>query len=214
MTEQTTEDAAQTVPDTGDTSAADSPTTLLDTVTLEETEDADGQNTPTPSEGSTKQEQVAPESYSFTQPEGSDVDVESGPVKALGEQAAKLGLSNEQAQNILDSVGPALTQHYQKVHSDMMEQWAEETRQDPEIGGVRLQQSLTEAKQAFATFDPDGKALEVLNQWGLVNHPAILGFAKRVRTAISDSKFVAGKSQEQAPQQSARQHFPGSDLND
>lgn len=214
MTEATTEQAAQTVPDTGDSSAADSPAVLIDTVTSEETATQEGQDTPTQSEGSTEQAEAAPTAYTFTAPEGSGVDVDSAPVRALGEQAATLGLSNEQAQQILNQVGPALTEHYQLQHRQMMEQWAEETRQHPEIGGSKLQQSLVEAKQAFATFDPDGQALEVLTQWGLVNHPAILGFAKRVRAAVSDGKFVAGSSREQQPQHTARHHFPGSDLND
>lgn len=213
MSEQTTEQAAQTVPETGDSSAADSPTILMDTVTSEATESKDGQQTPTLIGGENTQAQDT-SSWTFEVPQGTEIDVGSMPVRALGDAAAQQGLSNEQAQQVLNQVGPAFTQHYQQLHQQMMEQWAEDTRNDPHIGGTRLQQSLTEAKQAFATFDPDGQALEVLTQWGLVNHPAILRFAQRARSAVSDGRFIAGTAKAAQPQHTARQHFPGSNLND
>lgn len=212
MSEQTIEQAAQAVPATGDGNAAQSPTVLMDTVVSETAETQEGQSTPTDVEGQNTQAQT--EAFTFTAPEGAAIEIDSAPVRALGEAAAQHGLSNEQAQQVLNQVGPAFTQHYQQLHTQMMEQWAEETRQHPEIGGARLQQSLTEAKQAFATFDPDGKALEVLTEFGLVNHPAILGFAKRARTAVSEGKFIAGTAKAAQPQHTARQHFPGSNLND
>jgi subtilisin family serine protease len=212
--EQTIELAAQAAPDNGGSSAAESPTSLLDTVTSEGTATEEGQDTSAQPEGSNEPVQQDASAWTFTAPEGTNVDVGSSPVRALGEAAAQEGLSNEQAQKVLDQVGPAFTQHYQQLHQQMMEQWAAETKQHPEIGGAKLQQSLTEAKQAFATFDPEGHALQVLTEWGLVNHPAILGFAKRVRGAISDGRFVAGQSRDEAPQSTARSHFPGSDLND
>jgi len=213
MSEETIELAAQAAPDDGGSSAADSPTSLLDTVTSEDTATQESQDTSAQPEVSNEPVPQDASSWTFTAPEGTNVDVSSSPVQALGQAAAQQGLSNEQAQKVLDQVGPAFTEHYQKLHTQMMEQWANETRQHPEIGGAKLQQSLTEAKQAFATFDPDGQALQVLTEWGLVNHPAILGFAKRVRGAISDGRFVAGESREK-PQWSAKNHFPGVDLND
>ena len=132
----------------------------------------------------------------------------------MGEAAKDGKLTNDQAQAIYDKVGPALTQHYQDQHKQMMEQWAKDTEAHPEIGGTKLHESLTSGKQAFETFDPSGEALGVLTQWGLVNHPAIIRFASRVRSSISDGKFVTGGAGEAPQQSTAKLHFPGSDLNE
>ena len=215
MTEQaTTEQAAQTVPSDSDSSAAESPPILLDTVTSSETEPQEGQQAQTESESTEENAAVAPDVYEFTSPEGSSVEVNSLPVQALGKAAKENNLSNAQAQGILDQVGPALTQHYASQHKEMIAKWASETEAHPELGGSNLQKSLTSAKQAFSTFDPSGEALEVLTQWGLVNHPAIIGFASRVRSSIGDGRFVAGGAGEAPQQNSAKLHFPGSDLNE
>jgi len=217
MTEQATteEVAAQTVPSDSDSSAAESPSVLLDTVTSSDTEEQEGQEqAQTTSEASDENAPVVPDVYEFRSPDGSNVDVDSLPVQALGKAARESNLTNEQAQGILDQVGPALTQHYADQHKQLMAQWAKETEAHPELGGSKLQESLTTAKQAFATFDPSGEALEVLTQWGLVNHPAIIGFASRVRSSIGDGRFVTGGAGEAPQQSTAKLHFPGSDLNE
>ena len=210
MTEQvaTEEVAAQTVPSDSDSSAAESPPILLDTVTSSETETQEGQQSQTESE--TSDQPVVPDVFQFTAPDGSAVAA----VQALGKAAKESDLTNAQAQGILDQVGPALSQHYADQHKQLIAQWAKDTETHPELGGSKLQQSLTSAKQAFATFDPSGEALDVLTQWGLVNHPAIIGFASRVRSAIGDGRFVTGGEGEVPQQSSAKLHFPGSDLND
>lgn len=219
MTEQATskEEAVQTTPSDSDSSAAESPAVLLDTVSSEETKSQDGEQPQAESSESVASEENAPnapEAYEFTSPEGNVVDVNSLPVQALGDAAREGNLTNEQAQSIYEKVGPALTRHYEDHHKQMIAQWAKDTEAHPEIGGTKLQESLTSAKQTFETFDPSGEALDLLTQWGLVNHPAIIGFASRVRSSISDGKFVAGGAGEAPQQSTAKLHFPGSDLND
>lgn len=234
MAEQQTlpSEAAQTVPDSvGDSSAAETPSSLLDTVTSEVDESQpDGEHTEqapaqqkaeTPdakaeesSEAKPEEPEGAPETYEWTSPEGSNIEVDSAPVSALGDAARELNLTNDQAQSILNKVGPALHKHYAEQHQAMIDGWRTALQSDPEVGGTKLHESMVAAKSFFAQFDPTGEALAELDRFGLSVMPAIVRFAVRGRAAISEGRVLADGSGDGQAKHSAKAHFPGSDLND
>ena len=84
MSEETIELAAQAAPEDGGSSAAESPTSLLDTVTSEDTATQGSQDTSTQPEVSNEPVPQDASSWTFTAPEGTNVDVTSSPVQALG----------------------------------------------------------------------------------------------------------------------------------
>ncbi len=137
----------------------------------------------------------APESYEdFEIPEG--VTTFSEPVvAALGEVGRELGLSQEQAQKVIDKIGPAQIEAQASVVNNANDSWVKASRADKEVGGQHYAPSLKSARRAIDRFaTPEFRKLLVGKNTRLANHPEMLRFLARVGKATSaDRSIVNGK---------------------
>ena len=152
---------------------------------------------------------AAPESYTFTAPEGHELD--SATADAFAGVAKELGLTQDAAQKVVDKMAPHLAQRQAEQIKAVHEQWREQSTADKEFGGDKLAENLGLAKKAMDTFaSPELKAL--MNQTGLGNHPEVIRMFVKAGKAISEDSFVAGKA---APPASgdARRLYTASNMN-
>lgn len=147
----------------------------------------------------------APEAYAFKAPEGKEFNSD---VLSNFEQAAReLNLSQDAAQTILDKVAPAIEAAQQKALDATKAQWETDTRNDPELGGAKLDANLATAKKALEAFgSPELKNL--LNDSGLGNHPEVIRMFAKAGKAISEDTFVAGRQSPAASAQPASVLYP------
>ncbi|TPQ24930.1 hypothetical protein [Methylomonas koyamae] len=155
--------------------------------------DAGADGAETGNTSGSEQQTGAPETYAdFTVPDGVAVDQE-----LLGEfttTAKALNLRQEDAQKLAD-LGAKMAQ---KISNDMyaqhqanVESWVEQVKADPEIGGDKLEASLAVVPPVLKTFGSDA-LVELLDQTGYGNHPAIVKFFVNVGKAIGEDTLVPG----------------------
>jgi hypothetical protein len=133
----------------------------------------------------------APEEYAeFEVPEGAALDQEL--LAEFKDQFKAENLSQTQAQERVNQ-GLALAAKWQAkaldMHKATVEDWKNQTRTDPTIGGDKLPQVLAGAKQVRDQFGDEGLT-QVLNTFGLGSHPSVIRFFSNVRAALSDDVFV------------------------
>lgn len=134
----------------------------------------------------------APETYEFKAPEGQIFDAEF--LKAYSETAKELNLTQENAQKLIDKVGPVMEKQQQAKIDGIRNGWAEASKTDKEFGGTNLEANLGIAKTALDKFGtPELK--ELINTSGLGNHPELIRFFYRAGKAISSDTFVGGRQE-------------------
>ncbi|EFE55857.1 hypothetical protein PROVRETT_05509 [Providencia rettgeri DSM 1131] len=149
---------------------------------------------------STKQEDAdkksvsaAPEKYEFTAGEGQELDKEA--VAAFEPIAREIGLSNEQAQKIVDVYGstiiPQIAKQQEAAWQKQVTEWAETVKADKELGSVESIGNAQKAMDQFGT--PELK--QYLNDSGLGNHPELFRIFSRIGKAMSEDGFVSGSSE-------------------
>lgn len=132
-----------------------------------------------------------PLTYSdFTLPEGVEVDSET-----LSEARTLLGemkLPQEQAQRLVDfyagkirQFGASQAESWVKLN----EKWVGDFKADKEIGGERIQETVTAATRAMERFGTPGLR-EALMMTGAGNHPEVIRFVARVGRATTEDRFV------------------------
>jgi hypothetical protein len=152
--------------------------------------------------------QGAPEAYEeFTMPEGIELDATiSDEFKGV---AKELNLSQDQAQKVVD-LAAQMRQRDVETIIETRQSWIDETKADKEIGGDKLEATLSVAKRAL---DAHGSPqfIELLNQSGLGNHPEVVRFMAKVGRTVAEDKVVGGGNGA-VPQHHtiAKKLFPGS----
>lgn len=159
-----------------------------------------GGDNPAPEASAENQEapevEGAPESYAdFEMPEGMQLDeAVLGDFSAL---AKELNLPQDQAQKIVDIASQKLLPAWQEQLSNQWKEqltgWANESRNDEEIGGSKLPQALHSATKALDAFGTPALR-EVLETTGIGNHPEMIRFASKIGNSISQDGFVNGES--------------------
>ena len=154
--------------------------------------------------------QDAPLAYAdFSLPEGVEVDGET-----LSEARTLLGemrLPQEQAQRLVDfyagkirQYGAAQTENWEKLN----EKWIGDFKADREIGGERIQETMSAATRAMERFGSPGLR-EALIMTGAGNHPAVIRFVARVGRATTEDRFVvAGGASANASRSAAEVLYP------
>lgn len=185
-----------TIPDAGNTQ-------------VPETSGPDGTAAPTvpvapETKGDATAEGQVPESYTFTMPDGVELD------KAAADEfsviAKEFKLSQEGAQKIAD-IGAAMVQRQAQEHAKTVEGWVQAAKADKDIGGDKFSENLGVAKAAIDKFgSPELKAL--LDSTGIGNHPAVVKFAFAVGKAISEDGFVPGAPKVAVAVDKAKVMFP------
>ncbi len=116
-----------------------------------------------------EQQTVVPESYEFTMPEGMQLNEE---LAANANLAFKdIGLSQDQS----DKVTQLYVQEQQRQvdqFNQQLQDWADQSRNDPEFGGEKFNENIAIANSYFSQLNPALK--DVLTAYGLNNHPEVI----------------------------------------
>lgn len=137
-------------------------------------------------------EQAAPEAkaevdYKFELPEGVEVDESSATnFKAL---AKELEMSPDAAQKIVAFAAQRELQRAE-AHRETVKGWGETVSADKELGKAENQAIARKAVETFGT--PELKTL--LEGSGLGNHPELVRAFFKAGQAISEGKFIAGRT--------------------
>ncbi len=132
-----------------------------------------------------------PEGY-----KGTDADL------AFVRAAAKAaGVSAEAAQKLLDHHAATIASEEAAIQREI-----EQTRNDhiaalksdPEFGGAKFSESITKADQFLAKYDPEGKLIGKLKQFGLEHEPDLVRVFMRAAAASSEGKFIQSGKQPEA----------------
>ncbi|NIL23527.1 peptidase [Yersinia mollaretii] len=139
-----------------------------------------------------KKESGAPEKYEFKAPtEGQDIDAEA--LATFEPVARELGLSQEQAQKLVDIYGkdivPKLEQKQAEAWQKQTEQWGNDVRADKEIGGDKLTANIGMAQKALDQFGTP-ELRTYLEQTGLGNHPDLVRCFMKVGKSMGEDSMV------------------------
>jgi hypothetical protein len=135
----------------------------------------------------------APESYDFMVPEGVE-QLDSQLVETFTPLAKELGLSNDQAQKLVD-IAPQIQQRMAQQQAEawgkQLEAWVGEVKADKVIGGDNLPATMASAQKVMQQFGtPELKA--ALEQTGMGNHPELVRLFAKVGKAMGEDSLVAG----------------------
>lgn len=137
--------------------------------------------------------QGAPEAYAdFELPEGVTLSADQdGEIKAL---AKEFNLPQDKAQKLAESLikqARSAETAIQERFNQGKQDWINATRNDKEIGGDKLDESLSAAKRALESFGTP-ELRQILDASGLGNHPDMIRAFARVGAAISEDRLVTG----------------------
>lgn len=153
---------------------------------------------------------VVPEKYDLKLPEGSLLD--SSVVEKIAHIAKERGLSNDQAQGLLDAKSEAVAEHTTKQAEALKQistnEWVTELKSDKEFGGEAFQQNAELAKRVVHKFGSP-QFIKTLNDSGLGNHPDLFRFCTRIGKAMSDDQLVLPGTQVSGNKQSMEDIFYG-----
>lgn len=195
-------EATSAAPATGAPAASGAPTGAAPTegaapaATLT-TEGTTGESKPTegtpPKEGEQKPNGEAkstdvPEAYTFTMPEGVELDGEAA--AEFSALAKELKLPAAEAQRVAD-IAIKMAQKQAEQTAKVVKDWAEQSKADKEFGGDNLDVNLAIAKKAIDAFG-SAELKTLLNTSGMGNHPEFIRFAFKAGKAISEDTFVKG----------------------
>lgn len=135
----------------------------------------------------------APETYTdFTVPEGVEVDAEA--MTKFQGLSKELDLSQVQAQKLVDFQADFMkgfTEKNVQVWADMKTGWLTDSKADKEIGGQNFDNKVEAAKRGINMFGTPA-LVELLETYGLGNHPEIIRYSARVGEALGEDKITAG----------------------
>lgn len=142
---------------------------------------------------SVEQKPVVPEKYDVKLPKDSHLNAEH--VEKLSAYARSKGLSNEQAQALLDREHETVSSFVeaQKAHlaKQADEVWIGQIKADPEFGGDKLKESTAHAHRFMNKYaSPELKKL--LNDTGYGNHPELFRAFARAGREMADDKILPG----------------------
>lgn len=127
--------------------------------------------------------------YTFKAPEGTNLD--SNVMQKYGDTAKQLGLSQDNAQRLIDQIAPAMQERSNALKAQERSSWEEASRGDKEFGGDKLNDSLAIARKALTQFGSP-ELSKLLNETGLGNHPEVIRAWYRAGQAISEDRYVGG----------------------
>lgn len=147
----------------------------------------------------------APEAYSLTLPEGSQMD-DAG-LKAFSEIARKADLSNDSAQLFLSELAPVMAQRFQDQAAAIQQQWADAAKADKEFGGDKFGENLATAQKAIDKFGTP-ELTQFLIDTGLGKHPELIRAFVKVGRVVSEDSLVTGNGSQTTGKSVAERMFP------
>ncbi len=159
-----------------------------------------------------KPEVRAPEEYKdFALPEG--MKLEGQDLSEFKSFAKEQDLTQEQAQKVLEFAGPkikAMIEGPYKAWTDLTNDWWAKTKEDAEIGGTKLEQSVKDAGNAFIPgesnpfFKTESEVTairEALKATGAMHHPEVQRLFVRMGKMLAEPAHLTGKPAVQDKQQ-------------
>jgi len=135
----------------------------------------------------------APEEYAdFNMPDGVEVDTEL--LAEFTPLAKELDLNQNQAQKLVDfEVGrkEAEAQRQWDVWEKTQDEWAEASKNDPEIGGEKFQENLGYAKKAMDAYGSQ-ELKDLADATGVGNHAAFIRLMTKIGKDTSEDKLNVG----------------------
>lgn len=150
-----------------------------------------------------------PEKYEWTLPEGFEGELDQAAVEAFEPLARELGLTQEQANKMVELHAQSLMKANEAAREQIasqMQQWNESLRTDPDFGGAKFNENVAIAQKAVQAFGPP-ELTQVLNETGLGNHPALVKTFHQIGKAISEDRFVPG-NQSSGPRSAGAIMYP------
>ncbi len=138
--------------------------------------------------------ETVPESYEFKLPDGITLDEKLN--SEFVAQAKELGLTQSQAQKLMDLGVANLTQQEQAQAAKWHEQcdkWQEEIRADKEFGGERLTETVERARRTLDKFGSP-ELMEFLDQTRMGDCPDLLRLLAKVDKALGEDVSVEGSA--------------------
>ena len=138
---------------------------------------------------------------------------EEAALKSFIPYAKTMGLSQEQAQGVLNMYAVSLQKvkaEQASVQDNKVQAWRDEAINDEEIGGSIFQEKVVEAKRALDVFG-NSKLRDLLDDTGLGNNVEVIRFLSKIGKAASDDEFLFGKGGTDMPRDAASILYP--DLN-
>lgn len=135
-----------------------------------------------------------PEKYEWNKPEGFEGELDQAAIEQFEPIAKELGLTQEQADKLVGIHAESLQKFQQQAaeqHSQQMEAWTNELKQDPEFGGANFDANLKSAQKAVKQFGSEG-LIKALDETGMGNHPDLVRTFAMIGKAISEDGFVSG----------------------
>lgn len=198
MSEQVTNQPAAETPNAGDTTQkdADNSTVLGDTPATETPAKEPAPDAPAseptkePAKEPEKAKPVAPEKYDLKLPSGSLL--EKSAVERIASYAKERGLSQEDAQSLLERESQAVSGFAEAQRAELegkVESWKQEVEDDKEIGGAAFKQNVELAHRVLARYGSPSLR-QALNETGLGNHPELVRVFVRIGKAMADDQLV------------------------
>lgn len=133
--------------------------------------------------------QGAPEKYELKGPKGEAYH--PALLKGFEPLARELGLTNDGANKLLQSMGPVLDQVLAQRLEERNAQWKEQTLSHAKLGGTKFAEASKVAEKGFALAPPGIR--ELLIQHGFVHHPEFFEWQHAVGSTLVEDRFVGGK---------------------
>lgn len=130
--------------------------------------------------------------YDLKMPDGVEIDEELA--SALGPEFAELGLTNKQAQKLVDKYIETQQKRAEVQVRDWhktVNGWKEEAENDPEIGGAKWESSKSSAIRAVRALGTP-ELREYLEWSGGGNHPEVIRFMAKVGAMIKEDNPAGG----------------------
>lgn len=130
--------------------------------------------------------------YDLKMPDGVDLDTELA--DALGSDFKELGLTNAQAQKLVDKyieVQQGRAQKQGETWAETISGWVDTAKSDKEIGGDKWDGTVTNARRAVETIGTPALK-EYLNASGGGNHPELIRFMAKVGAMIREDNPASG----------------------
>ena len=175
----------------------------------EEKVSEDSQNTEEDSSGESEGEaKEAQGQLELTMPENTLLSESA--MDEIAQVAKEQGLSNDQAQKVLDMQSQAVSNFSERMeqsHYEQVESWGEEIRADKDLGGENLGKNAELAKRAVSELVGDDFLAE-LDSTGYGNHPKLFKLLVSVGKQMYADDLVLAGAQPNQPVSMADRFYP------
>lgn len=135
---------------------------------------------------------VAIEYTDFTIPEG--IDIEKDNMDLFKEMAKSAGLSQEQAQKVLEAESKnvqAAKEAAELYKAQEQKAWVDELKKDPVYGGRNLGETVERANRSLRKFGSP-ELIQLLKETGYANNAHVVRLFANIDKSTSESRLVEG----------------------